>query len=407
MTHRLQGSFLMVLFASLIAVPKSGFVLGGIPINSLYIVIAVSLPFLLLSYFTQKDQLHRYSPANIYIVLLLPFFAVFLLVTLSNGIDNPAVYVGYVVALIVSPLYFFILFQTIGSDQVARSLPFVKLCIRFAGGYGLALFFYHLVSGSYFEIPGITTTFGATKTLDQRMNDRGQLFKLTSTYNNGNIYAVCALMLLPLYRVLEKNKLWFFVVLASIVLTLSRLAWALLLLYFVFEYFLFSGRLALRKLLAMFFLGASVIPLILFLLHVMERDVSFLFDPNLGGRASYLQTFFDASFISGTSLYWSYEIPYVSIAEFVGFVGIPLFLLYFIAIPLRVKSFFDDSSPIVRAATMGCLIYFFATLIDGALILVPVFSIFSFLVMLSLSGIGNGYFARGRNDQGWCGHLSQ
>lgn len=407
MVNNLTGFFLTMLFVSLIAVPKSGFAIGAIPVNSLYIVFVLSLPLLILKFLCQKNVLRRNPMSNVYVVLILPFYSLFLLITLFNGIDNLATYAGYIIALIVSPLYFFFLFKILRPDVIKNSLPVIKYCLRFAAGYGVALFFYTAATGQFFEIPGISTTFGAIKTIDQRMNDRGELFKLTSTYNNGNIYAVCAMMLLPLYRILEEKLFWFLLFMASIMLTLSRLGWSLLLVYFILEYCVFSRAMSLKKVLIMMVCIAATVPVVLYLLQIMGRDIDFLFDPNLGGRASYLQKLFDASLISETSLYWSYEIPYVSIAEFVGLVGIPLFLFYFINIFINFKNLFQGRNQIARASTLGCVMYFLATLVDGALILVPVFSIFSFLVMLSLSGIGDDRYARGRDHQGWRSYLPQ
>lgn len=401
------GIYLALLFISLIAVPKSGFAIGAIPVNSLYIVFVFSLPLLIFKLFSQKAILIRNPMSNVYIVLILPFISLFLLITVFNGVDNAATYAGYIIALIISPLYFFLLFKAVRPDVIDRSLPVIKYCLRFSASYGVALFFYNAVTGQFFEIPGLTTTFGAIKTIDQRMNDRGELFKLTSTYNNGNIYAVCAMMLLPLYRVLEEKSIWFLVFLVSIILTLSRLAWALLFIYFILEYLIFRRNISLKKMLIMVGSITVTAPVVLYLLQIMGRDMGFLFDPNLGGRADYLQKLFDASFISDTRLYWSYEIPYVSIAEFMGFIGIPLFLFYFLNVPFNFNSLFLNRSPVIRASTLGCVMYFLATLVDGALILVPVFSIFSFLVMLSLSGIGNDSCTRGRDHQGWRGYLSQ
>ncbi|MCK4632346.1 MAG: hypothetical protein KAT79_03695, partial [candidate division Zixibacteria bacterium] len=97
--------------------------------------------------------------------------------------------------------------------------------------YGIFLFIYRLVTGDWIEIPFLTVNYGDLGGLDYKHINRGGIFKLISTYNNGNIYGICVLMLLPLYERLEKKgwKVW--IVKASLLLTLSRTVWIGLVVY--------------------------------------------------------------------------------------------------------------------------------------------------------------------------------
>ncbi|WFF43007.1 hypothetical protein EVC62_16730 [Salinicola endophyticus] len=373
---------LVAIFA--IALPKSGVALGGIPLNTIYLLIVLTFPILFLKAMLGSGQLFRQDRYACYLWLLVPFWLLFLAVTLLNGIASVGIYFGYVMALIVVPIFFYVWSKRLGPAQIAYLLVCLRHCIRFAIVFGLALFLYKIATGQYFSIPMLTTTYGAELTLEAKMNDRGGLFKLFSTYNNGNIYAVCMIMLLPLYSVIETRRLWVLGLMLTIMLTLSRTAWALLLVYCVFEYLLFNRAISVKKLILICFALCLVVPGIVGLLGLMGRDITFLFDSDLGGRAGYLQYFFDAGLISHTPLYWSYEIPYVSIAEFVGLIGLLPFLLFFANVVMA-RSLFDPSRPVSRSACIGCVMYWVATFSDAALVLVPTFIIFSLLVMLSFS----------------------
>jgi len=373
---------LLVIFA--IALPKSGVAIGGIPLNTIYLLITVSFPILFIKAMLGTGNLARQDRYSLYIWLLVPFWLLFLSITLMNGIANIGVYFGYVMALVIVPIFFYIWSKRLRQEHIHYLLACLRQCIRFAIVFGLLLFLYKVASGQYFSIPMLTTTFGAELTLEAKMNDRGGLYKLFSTYNNGNIYAVCMIMLLPVYSVIEKSRLWVLLLMLTIMLTLSRTAWALLVLYCVFEYLIFNRAISVKKLIVICAALCVVVPGIIGLLGIMGRDVSFLFDSNLGGRAAYLEYFYDAGLISFTPLYWSYEIPYVSIAEFVGLIGLVPFLMFFSNIILA-RSLFDVSRPLSRSASIGCVMYWTATFSDAALVLVPTFIIFSLLVMLSFS----------------------
>ncbi|WP_058835979.1 hypothetical protein [Luteimonas abyssi] len=392
---------------AMIAFPKSGFALGGIPFNTLYLIAAAGLPLLFL-YLALNGARWRITRSDLYLMLLVPFWLLFALTTMSNGIGAMASYAGYVSALIVMPVFFFALFKTATDQQIASALGVAKVCIRFAAAYGVVLFAFKTATGSFFELPGLTTTFGAEKTLEERMNDRGALSKLVSTYNNGNIYGVCMLMLLPLYKELERSRLWFALVVISIVLTLSRTSWLLLMAFFLLDTFASSRTVSVKRIAVGGFLLSFASLAIVIMMRYMERDSAFLLDSSLGGRSSYLRILFDADLIASEALAFSYEIPYVSIAEFIGLLGIPLFLLFFSNIVLNIGCLISDDARdrIRKRACHGCFLYFLATFSDAALILVPTFAIFSFLAFLSFREIPYENRARRRDRQGRDLHVS-
>lgn len=382
MVVNLRHAYVAAFAILAIAIPKSGVAISGIPLNGIYLLICLSLPFLVAKFLVRGTT--SGGGYDVYVLLLFPFWMLFLTITLMNGIAKPPAYVGYVMSLVVVPLFFYLWSCQLSPDKLQYLLRAMVWCVRFAAAFGILLFLYKIATGQYFSIPLLTTTLGADQTLESRMNDRGGIFKLFSTYNNGNIYAVCMIMLLPVYSAIEKSRKWIVLLMLTIMLTLSRTAWALLLLYCIFEYLVFNKAVSVKKLILICVLLCVVVPGMIALLGVMGKDLGFLFDAGLGGRASYLAYFFNAGFISHVPLYWSYEIPYVSIAEFVGLIGLLPFLMFFSNIMLA-RSLFNVNRPVSRGACIGCVMYGVATFSDAALILVPTFIIYSLLVMLSFS----------------------
>lgn len=382
MVVNIRRSYIAAFAILAIAIPKSGIAVAGVPLNGIYLLLSLSIPIFLVKFLVGGKTVG--GGYDVYMLLLLPFWMLFFTITLINGIAKPPAYVGYVMSLIMVPLFFYLWSRNLSPEHLQYLLQVMVKCIRFAIVFGLFLFLYKIASGQYFSIPMLTTTLGAEKTLEARMNDRGGIYKFFSTYNNGNIYAVCMIMLLPVYSVIEKSRKWVLLLMLTIMLTLSRTAWALLLAYCMFEYLVFNKAISVKKLIVICASLCVVVPGIIALLGLMGKDISFLFDSGLGGRAGYLNYFFDARFVSDTPLYWSYEIPYVSVAEFVGLIGLLPFLMYFSNIALA-RSLFDVTRPLSRGASIGCVMYWVATFSDAALILVPTFIIYSLLVMLSFS----------------------
>src|SRR5690606_34127372 len=107
----------------------------------------------------------------------------------------------------------------------------VRMAVLLVSAYGIFLFFYKLATDSFIEIPYLTVNAGDVGELEGKSIDRGGVFKLISTYNNGNVYGISLLMLLPLYTFLEKRLSSVLTVKASLVLTLSRTVWAGLVVY--------------------------------------------------------------------------------------------------------------------------------------------------------------------------------
>ena len=92
--------------------------------------------------------------------------------------------------------------------------------------WGIFNFFWHPFTGHFVEVPYLTVNAAITASLEYTKHiARGRYLKLISTYNNGNLYGVCTLMLLPLYNHFEKKRWRRWVLKIALLLTLSRGVW--------------------------------------------------------------------------------------------------------------------------------------------------------------------------------------
>lgn len=363
-----------------VAIPKSGFYVASVPIYGIYMLILLTLPFLLL-----REIGHRRDRRSLlYLYLLCPFWVVWLATALSIGYESVAYLGGHLFVFLLVPVFFFLL----GNSQEARSLKTLETTLRlsmnFVAAFGLVSFVHTLQSGDYLNLPYLTTAGGGGP-LDvwQRNNQRGDLFKLVSTYNNGNIYGLCIATLTPLYFQLQRSRLWRCVLLASLVLTLSRTVWLLTLLSLLLIY---GQRLNLKKLLGIAVLGLISVGAMLYLAQFLGGN-DFLLDGSLGNRNKFFWMVDDLKFLPSEKIGAITEIPYLSIYYRFGLLGLLTFAL-FICAPL----FIGNPSPFSRrldatqrAINSGIVLYLFASLSDSALLFVPSYACYSLLIFLKLS----------------------
>ena len=149
--------------------------------------------------------------------------------------------------------------------------------------YGIVLFVYKIVTGDWIEIPFLTINYGDVGLMDYKhINRGGDIFKLISTYNNGNIYGVCMLMLLPFYEQCEDKGWKTLIVKASLVLTLSRTVWIGLVFYELVLQFYIRRQFSKTILRQFGMLTAGVAGVLAALYLLLGRSIGFVFDPNLG-----------------------------------------------------------------------------------------------------------------------------
>jgi hypothetical protein len=379
----------------LILFPKGGFKAGSIPLTWGYgligIAIILGLPFWLIR---NSSNVRRGSFGAL--LCLAPLQLLFLYSLAVNGVENLGFAISDVVAFFVLPFAFLVIFpQFLPKIRVARLVTLARWLIFLAAAYGIFLFAWRIVTGNYIEIPFLTVNIGDLGTLDAKFNSRSDgLFKLISTYNNGNQYGVATLLLLPLFEAFEPSRFRKLIVWIALMLTLSRTVWVGLILneainivrllgYDLFSTPRFSvhrssllriGRLAI---LSIFVLGMTF----------LFSGLSFLFDPSLGGRSSLLEYFSHATLLPSTPVTNFLEIIYASAALMLGWAGVAAITLLFCAPFFLVTTFKElRRTPLQVAACQGLVLYIFLAAMDGALNYIPTMAFYWFLWMLFIYG---------------------
>lgn len=279
-------------------------------------------------------------------------------------------------------LYFF----GIGSwlDQTKNFkllLRAVQICTLAAAVYGLFLFVYYWRTKSYIDIPYLTVGAGSEMELSDKNNRRGGLTKLFSTYNNGNIYGICTLMLLPLYCILDKSQTRQLIIKLALVLTLSRTIWFALIVHEILAFFLLNKGKGNMKLFALFAFGLLAVFLAEPIMGLMGRDTSWVIDTErLGGRIDQFDRLENLGFFFQRQGSFSEMVWITGLAKY-GAVGFLLFLA-FMTTPFIGFLYGDTRNELRVAAALGAFNYWVCCLSDGAFVFIPVSAFFWFLATL-------------------------
>ena len=248
------------------------------------------------------------------------------------------------------------------------------------------------------EIPYLTVNAADVGLLETEKHiDRGGLIKLFSTYNNGNIYGIATLLLLPIYDCIEQRKVNRLLVRAALILTLSRTVWVGLVLeqaistaesvVFLCRNFPIIRTRALVKSLGGVALIVTIIGAVVSLAFLSPLGATFLTDSSLGGRADQLHILHGFSLLPTGPYSGFSEMVFLAALRELGFVGFVLMLLLFLC-PLSF-AFVDKGlleKPLRRAAVKGLLLYSAVAWIDGAIDYIPVMAIYWFVVVVAIYG---------------------
>lgn len=321
---------------------------------------------------------------------LMPFQVVSLLTILMNGQVHTGYLLSYLIHFFVLPLIFFLVFPSyIDRSTVEILFRWIKHGMLFIAIYGLFLFVYKMLIGSFIEIPFLTVNYHDVNELEYgKCIDRGGVFKLISTYNNGNLYGVCVLMLLPLYNSLESSiwKKW--IVKSSLILTLSRTIWIGLVAYELLMYFMDHRKVKMKFIRVVFSLVTLVVGLLL-LTQFFSFSSDFLLDRFLGNRIGQLEVLNHIEWISTEPFNGVYEVIYLGILKSFGVFGLIVFL-FGMLFPLIIYRLERDRSQRPQwqsSVAMGLMLYCMIACADGALLLIPVMCFYWFLVFMLIFSI--------------------
>ncbi|MEI6242481.1 MAG: hypothetical protein WCP39_03645 [Chlamydiota bacterium] len=365
--------FLLVLF--LLFFPKGGFKIVDIPLTWGYMFLGL---FSLFSFFR---NFYRISKDHLYAFLAtIPFQVIYLYTLINNGFSI----LGFVFALVLSFTYLPIVFFLLFSSQLEKlDLPFfyrlLKKGMLFVAIYGIFLFFYKQITLKFIEIPFLTVNFNDMGHLEEKHIDKGLVFKLISTYNNGNLYGIYMLMLLPLYTYLENSQWKKLIVRLALILTLSRTVWIGLLLHeILYSIFIAKNKKSSFWLSSLLFLGFFfLIP------WYFKFSSNFLMGKNLGGRIDSFIGISDISFLSTQPFFVIDEIVYLGIGKNFGIFGLITFL-FAMTMPLLL-AFSKTLSSVEKALALGLCIYLIIAGADGALLLIPTMCFYWFIAAFLLA----------------------
>lgn len=383
---RFEKGVIVLLVAFLLVFPKGGIKLAGVPLTWGYLVLGLAFAWLPLALLLGRSASVR-TVRLLVPALLVPFQLTVWWGLLTNGTDG----MGFAISLIVS--FFFIplmLVLVLGIHLDRIDLGFLFRLVRWGvfavAVYGIFLFFYRLKTGSFIEVPFLTVNAGDVGGLEDKYIDRGGVFKLISTYNNGNIYGISILTLLPLYAWLERSVPRQLVVKFSLLLTLSRTVWVGLILFEILHR-VFVKRISLRAVAVLLASLLAVLAGLWYALDLMGWDAGHLFDRRLGGRIGQLAALEEATVLPRTRFRDVLEIVYLGILHNFGIVGLASYLLAMTG-PLllyaaRVLPF--ARTEYKRSLAAGLAIYLFISMSDGALLFIPVMVFFWFVASLLVS----------------------
>ena len=366
-----------------------------IPITWGYLLLALALalaPFVMMA----RGRLSVPRSHAIALALMAPFAFLMVSKTFLYGVSSAGILASNITNFVIIPFGLFFFFNgTYGPfryEQISRVLAVLVACVCV---YGIFLFFYSFIRGEYFTIPYLTANASdvADNSITTKPNLRrfGSLAinKLISTYNNGNIFGVCILMILPLAERSKVKPWWRILVYIALFLTLSRTVW-----FGIFAYLLIKswwqndGRIAVSEILNTLLIMLLVVFIFYIGFSLMGVQLSWLFDSNLGGRAKYFN--FDLRMLPTPEPVIGFlEIVYLGVLHQFGVVGLVLFLIYMSA-PILArfmlpKNYFRHVGGDASALLGGMLIYLFISLSDGAINLIPIMLFYMSIAALYLA----------------------
>jgi hypothetical protein len=387
-------SWLLVTF--LVLFPKGGFKIGSTPLTWGYLMLGMSaLPLLTLRMITLQWKLTK--PLVATVVSLIPFQLLFIYSYFANGIDDVGYTISSFVDFFVLPIVFVCIYPAflhyVDPERFRKHLSF---CIFAAASFGIFLFFWHPLTGSFLEVPFLTVNAGDYGMLETTKHiDRGSFFKLISTYNNGNVYGVATLILLPLYNVIEHKRWKLLLLKVALVLTLSRTVWAGLILDQMLSVGAQLGsqlslfpRVNIRPLVKRGVFILATLGLVLVGLAFNGNGLAFLFDKDLGGRGGLLDAFINPTFLPRNPLTGFTEMLYSSSLTSFGIAGFISIMLVFV-MPILIAMFTPTvmNIPSRRAGLKGLLLYAGIAGVDGAANFIPVMAFYWFAYMTFLMGL--------------------
>lgn len=366
----LIGFFLVMLFN--LALPKGGTRIETFPITWGYLVIAGLTVFAAIGLLRNRDI--SLPPILQSCCLMLPI-AIIVYYKAQHFNMPKSAWLQYAVLFGFFPIAILVAMGPYLERLQARHIAWVlRNFIRFAVAWGLFNFLLFLVARQVIEVPYLTVNGSEAISVMQKNNMRGSVMKLVSSYNNGNIFGVCMVMLMPLYFYAEKKKIWLAAFVIALLCTLSRTVWFAMTGAFILM--VLSGQIRVNRMSVWVSLGAAFC-VFLAILPMLGWTSANLIDDRLGGRLRYLRQL-EITFMGQDKINIP-EVVYYGLLQSFGLIG---FVIAIAALSYGViygLTRWNLLSPMRRAAVLGAVTYLFACTMDGAFVFPPVFPLFLFI----------------------------
>ncbi|MDE8653182.1 O-antigen ligase family protein [Novosphingobium album (ex Liu et al. 2023)] len=366
--------FFILLIVLNVAIPKAGIAFGGTPLTFGYLALLGLTPLGLI-FIVQQSRISSVAAANfLYGYVPISAFALFKLMYLGSNL----VLVAFIGILLVFPAIMLLIYAPIVDCLTDRQIgTTLKWSIRFAVAWGLFNFALYAVTKRIIEIPYLTVNPLDLGNIYEKNNARGELMKLVSTYNNGNLFGVCLVMLFPVYAYFEKSRSFLGACCLAIVCTLSRTVW-----------FGFLGLVLIMTLLgliragrpAFWLVGAGLLIVGSALVPLMGWTPMKVVQPTIGGRIVYWQELVLSPF--GTPEVRVREVLYAGLLQSFGIVGTCVALIAFLFPVVYAIAKIPSLNPLRRSAFAGIAAYLLMAFSDAAFIYPPTIVIFLFMVTL-------------------------
>jgi hypothetical protein len=367
---------LVLLWLFLLVLPKGGFKIGGVPITWGYLLLGITALFII---FRKNWTVH--APRCEALLCLLPFQIISLFTLIRNGVENIDSTIAFLISFFILPtIILLLLSHAIETLNFPYFFPLIKKGIIFISCYGIFLFLYKQFTGEFIEIPFLTINWNDLGNIEHKCINRGIAFKLISTYNNGNIFGIAILMLLPIYCNLENKKTNILITKTALILTLSRTVWIGLFIHEVLYYLFVKKE---KKQLSLTFIASigCTLTILMIIMHYYGLAIDFIFDANLGGRREQLDLVHNIKLLSIHSFTGIPEMVYIGMLDAFGILGIITYLLAMLGpICLNLPSRF--SGPEYRCLILGLLNYLIISIADGAILYIPIMAFWWFLIAL-------------------------
>lgn len=371
-----RGAVAVLLFCVfyMLAFPKAGIKLSDVPLTFGYVLTVPTLMIALLRTRGQGslpvDRLAAYTAC----LLMAGWSAIFVV---YNGVASVGFAISYFVALVYLPLFGLMVFSPLIMDEFEPKVERVIVwALRLVVVFGLFLFVFKFLTGRWIEIPLLTVNAGDVGQLDEKHINRGGIFKLISTYNNGNLLGVSMCIIGPLYLRLERAPVLRGLFYLMLLLTLSRTVWIGLMLLILAR--TLSEPIDIRTILSLLLGMLGAVLMVYAMLLLLHHGLDFILDANLGGRLDQIVSISDAALVPRLPLSSLPEIVYIGILAYFGYVGIVFFLGMILVVPtlLTMHGVPVLSTSRASACLQGLLIYVLLSFSDAAFNLIPVVMIY-------------------------------